>query len=105
VVRAAKGTARHALLLGFRHFAVFPGSQLPRRDETEMAPCIALSCKLGYLMNQRPLSVGVIANPSSGRDLRRLLSWASVFPTAEKVNVVLRLISAMGSLGVDERTA
>jgi len=53
-------------------------------------------------MSQCAVSVGVIANPSSGRDLRRLLSWASVFPTGEKVNVVLRLISAMGSLGVSE---
>lgn len=48
------------------------------------------------------VSVGVIANPSSGRDIRRLLGWASVFPTAEKVNVVLRLIAAMGRLGVSE---
>lgn len=47
-----------------------------------------------------PLSVGVIANPSSGRDMRRLLAWASVFPIAEKVNVMLRLLSAMGRLGV-----
>jgi predicted polyphosphate/ATP-dependent NAD kinase len=46
------------------------------------------------------LVVGVIANPASGRDMRRLLGWASVFPTAEKVHVVLRLLSAMGSLGV-----
>ena len=49
-----------------------------------------------------PLSVGVIANPSSGRDMRRLLAWASVFPIAEKINVVLRLLSAMGRLGVAE---
>jgi predicted polyphosphate/ATP-dependent NAD kinase len=47
-------------------------------------------------------SVGVIANPSSGRDVRRLLAWASVFPIAEKINVVLRLLSAMGRLGVDD---
>lgn len=47
-----------------------------------------------------PLSVGVIANPSSGRDMRRLLAWASVFPVAEKVNVMLRLLSAMGRMGV-----
>lgn len=47
-------------------------------------------------------AVGVIANPASGRDMRRLLGWASVFPTAEKVHVVLRLLSAMGSLGVQE---
>ena len=61
-----------------------------------------LYCNFGRAMNKQPVSVGVIANPSSGRDVRRLLSWASVFPTAEKVNVVLRLISAMGSLGIDE---
>ena len=53
-------------------------------------------------MIRHPISIGVIANPSSGRDMRRLLSWASVFPSAEKVNVVLRLISAMGSVGVEE---
>lgn len=53
-------------------------------------------------MQKQRVSVGVIANPSSGRDVRRLLSWASVFPTSEKVNVVLRLLSAMGSLGIDE---
>lgn len=45
-------------------------------------------------------SIGVIANPSSGRDVRRLLGWASVFPASEKINVVLRLLSAMGALGV-----
>lgn len=45
-------------------------------------------------------SVGIIVNPSSGRDIRRLLAWASVFPASEKVNIVLRLLSAMGALGV-----
>lgn len=53
-------------------------------------------------MKKQQISVGVIANPSSGRDVRRLLSWTSVFPTSEKVNVVLRLLSAMGSLGISE---
>ncbi len=48
-----------------------------------------------------PLAVGVIVNPASGRDMRRLLGWVSVFPTSEKVNVVLRLLSAMGSLGIE----
>lgn len=45
-------------------------------------------------------SVGVIVNPASGRDVRRLLGWASVYPSSEKVHVVLRLLAAMGSLGV-----
>ncbi|CAH2799770.1 MAG: Acetoin catabolism protein X, possible NAD kinase [uncultured Paraburkholderia sp.] len=30
-----------------------------------------------------PFTVGVIANPASGRDIRRLTTYASVFPTAE----------------------
>ena len=47
-----------------------------------------------------PLSVGVIANPASGRDVRRLLGWASVFPSSEKVNVVLRLLGSLGQQGV-----
>lgn len=47
-------------------------------------------------------SVGIIANPASGRDMRRLLAWAPVFATAEKINLVLRLLSAMGRLGVEE---
>lgn len=49
-----------------------------------------------------PVSVGVIANPSFGRDMRRLIAWAPVFVTAEKINLVLRLLSAMGRLGVEE---
>ena len=53
-------------------------------------------------MAETRLCVGVIANPASGRDLRRVLGWASVFPSAEKANVVLRLLGALGSLGVDE---
>lgn len=48
-----------------------------------------------------PTLVGVIANPASGRDIRRLTAKASVFPTAEKANMVQRMLSAFGALGVD----
>src|SRR6266542_1897359 len=44
--------------------------------------------------------VGIIANPMSGRDIRRLTARASVFPNTEKTNMVLRLIAAAGALGV-----
>lgn len=44
--------------------------------------------------------VGVIANPASGRDIRRLVAKASVFPTAEKANMVQRMLTAFGSVGV-----
>ncbi|WP_245607213.1 ATP-NAD kinase family protein [Pseudonocardia spinosispora] len=46
-------------------------------------------------------SLGIIVNPMSGRDIRRLVARASVFPNAEKTNMALRLISAAGALGVE----
>ncbi len=49
----------------------------------------------------RRATVGVIANPASGRDIRRLVSHASVFPAVEKANMVQRLLGAMGALGIE----
>jgi predicted polyphosphate/ATP-dependent NAD kinase len=46
--------------------------------------------------------IGIIANPSSGRDLRRLFSWGSTFPMAEKINAMLRLLSSAGAMGIPE---
>lgn len=46
-------------------------------------------------------TVGVVANPASGRDIRRLVARASVFPTAEKTNMVQRLLAAFGTVGVE----
>jgi predicted polyphosphate/ATP-dependent NAD kinase len=48
-----------------------------------------------------PVTVGVIANPASGRDIRRLTTHASVFPTAEKANMIVRLLAGLGALGVE----
>lgn len=45
--------------------------------------------------------VGVVANPLSGRDIRRLVAKASVFPTAEKANMVQRMLTAFGAAGVE----
>ena len=45
-------------------------------------------------------TVGIVANPASGRDIRRLTAKASVFPTVEKANMVQRVLSACGALGV-----
>ena len=44
--------------------------------------------------------VGVVANPLSGRDIRRLVAQASVFPTAEKANMIQRMLTAFGAVGV-----
>ena len=39
-------------------------------------------------------AVGIIANPASGRDVRRLVAKASVFHSAEKSNMVQRALTA-----------
>jgi predicted polyphosphate/ATP-dependent NAD kinase len=46
-------------------------------------------------------TIGIVANPMSGRDIRRLVAQASVFPNAEKTNMVLRLLAAAGAAGVE----
>jgi len=46
--------------------------------------------------------VGIIANPASGKDIRRLVAFASVCDNMEKVNIVRRAILGMASVGVDE---
>ncbi len=47
-------------------------------------------------------TVGIIANPASGRDIRRLVSGASVFDNAEKGNMVYRLMVGLGAMGVEK---
>ena len=43
---------------------------------------------------------GIIANPASGKDIRRLVAHASVFDTAEKINIVRRVVLALEAAGV-----
>jgi predicted polyphosphate/ATP-dependent NAD kinase len=45
-------------------------------------------------------TVGVIANPASGRDIRRLVAGASVFGNADKAAMVFRLLAGLGAAGV-----
>lgn len=47
-------------------------------------------------------SLGIIANPASGKDIRRLVSYATIIDNQEKVNIIKRLVMAAQSLGVDE---
>lgn len=47
-------------------------------------------------------SIGIIANPNSGKDIRRLISHASVIDNSEKINIVERIILGAQSLGVDK---
>ena len=47
-------------------------------------------------------SVGIIANPRAGKDIRRLVAHGSVLDTQEKVYIVRRAILGLDSAGVDE---
>ena len=51
-------------------------------------------------LDDHTASVGILANPAAGRDIRRLVAQASVFPIAEKRNMTTRLFSSLGELGV-----
>ncbi|MDR3353557.1 MAG: NAD(+)/NADH kinase [Synergistaceae bacterium] len=47
-------------------------------------------------------SIGIIANPASGKDIRRLVSYATVIDNNEKVNIVKRIVLAAQGYGVDD---
>lgn len=47
-------------------------------------------------------SVGIIANPASGKDIRRLVSYATTIDNHEKVNIVKRILLSAQSMGIDE---
>ena len=44
--------------------------------------------------------IGIIANPVSARDVRRIVANASGLQIAERVNIVLRVLSTVRSLGI-----
>ncbi|KUK72346.1 MAG: AcoR protein [Clostridiales bacterium 38_11] len=47
-------------------------------------------------------TIGIIANPASGKDIRRLVSHATVIDNNEKVNILERIILGAQSFGVDK---
>ena len=46
--------------------------------------------------------VGIIPNPASGKDIRRLVAYGSVFDNHEKVNIVRRVLLGLDAMGVKE---
>jgi len=46
-------------------------------------------------------TVGIIANPSSGKDIRRLVAYGICFDNQEKINIVKRCLLALAATGVD----
>jgi predicted polyphosphate/ATP-dependent NAD kinase len=47
-----------------------------------------------------PPLVGIIANPVSARDIRRIISHAGNMPISDRANVILRLMAGMAATGV-----
>ena len=47
-------------------------------------------------------SIGIIANPASGKDIRRLVSYATTIDNNEKVNICQRIVLAAQEFGVEE---
>ena len=45
--------------------------------------------------------VGIIANPASGKDIRRLVAYGSVFDNQEKVRILRRVLIGLATVGVE----
>jgi hypothetical protein len=45
--------------------------------------------------------VGIIANPASAKDIRRLVAQGMTVPDHEKINILRRVLTGMAALGVD----
>ncbi len=48
------------------------------------------------------VKVGIIANPISARDIRRVISHASNLPINDRANIVLRMMAGLAATGVEE---
>ncbi|MFD2442154.1 hypothetical protein ACFSS8_22355 [Paracoccus kondratievae] len=51
------------------------------------------------------VKVGIIANPVSARDIRRVISHAGNLPINDRANIVLRMMAGLAATGVDEVVA
>jgi predicted polyphosphate/ATP-dependent NAD kinase len=45
---------------------------------------------------------GIIANPASGKDIRRLVAYGTVFDNLEKVNIAKRILLGLDAVGVEK---
>ncbi len=48
------------------------------------------------------VTAGIIANPASGKDIRRLVAYGTVFDNQEKVNIVRRILLGLSAAGVEK---
>jgi predicted polyphosphate/ATP-dependent NAD kinase len=50
---------------------------------------------------QKPVTVGIIANPVSARDIRRVIANATALQITDRANIVLRVLSCLKACGVE----
>ena len=51
---------------------------------------------------KRLATVGIIANPAAGKDIRRLVAQGRFIPNQEKVNILKRILAGLDAAGVDD---
>jgi predicted polyphosphate/ATP-dependent NAD kinase len=52
-------------------------------------------------VTSQPASVGIIANPASGTDIRRLVALGTVFGTQDKINIVQRILVGLDAAAIE----
>ncbi len=56
-----------------------------------------------YIDGEVDLSlVGIVANPASGKDIRRLVAYGSVFDNQEKVRILRRVLLGLRAVGIEK---
>ena len=53
-------------------------------------------------MASKMVSIGIIANPASGSDIRRLVAMGSVYGTQDKINIIQRTLVGLSAIGIDQ---
>jgi len=53
-----------------------------------------------FVMPRNPV-IGLVVNPQAGRDIRRLIAYASVFDNSEKMNIVRKLVMTLLDFGIN----
>jgi hypothetical protein len=60
---------------------------------------LALGNRKGTIVSDAGV-VGIVANPSSAHDIRRLVADGALVTTSDKVNMIKRMLAGLGSVGV-----
>ncbi len=100
----AEATARHPAVAAGISEATATGLHSSLGSPYERGNAVA-GIDLGAEVSERRVhngSVGIIANPVSARDIRRVVADASSLQVADRTNIVLRGLAALAAAGVEK---